>query len=50
MDWDELFSLITLGAVFPYLSAAATGWLSPTRRLPRRKSCGKHDTGADAPE
>ena len=42
MDWDELFSLITLGAVFPYLSAAATCWL-------RKSSCGRHDSGADAP-
>ena len=41
MDWDELLSLLTLGAVFPYVSAAATCWL--------RKSCREHGSGANAP-
>jgi DNA mismatch repair protein MutH len=30
MDWDELLSLITLGAVFPYVGAAAAHWFRKT--------------------
>lgn len=40
MDWDELLSLVTLGAVFPYVTAAAAKWLRTTA---------KHSSGANAP-
>ena len=41
MDLEELLSLITLGAVFPYISIAATDWL--------KRICGEHGSGANAP-
>jgi len=41
MDWDELLSLITLSAVFPYVSVAANDWFRRVR--------GEHDSGANAP-
>ena len=40
MDLNELLALMTLGAVAPYVTAAAACWL---------KHSGKHSTGADAP-
>ena len=40
MDWDELLSLMTLGAVFPYLTAAAANWIG-------KPSSNQH--GANAP-
>ncbi|MGE5467448.1 MAG: hypothetical protein ACM3Y9_08495 [Ignavibacteria bacterium] len=41
MDWDDALSLMTLGAVLPYVSAAAGWWL-------RRAGAG-HASGASAP-
>lgn len=41
MDWDELLTLITLGAVSPYVFAAAARWL--------KNPCREHDSGANAP-
>ena len=40
MDWNELLALLTLGAVAPYVTAAAACWI---------RSPGKPSTGADAP-
>lgn len=39
MDWDDLLSLLTLGAVLPYLADAAAGWL---------RGAGRHGGGPDA--
>lgn len=41
MDWDDVLSLITLGAVLPYVSVAAGRWV--------RKTCAAHASGANAP-
>lgn len=40
MDWDDLLTLLTLGAVAPYLTIAATDWV---------KRSDRHPPGADAP-
>lgn len=40
MDWDELLTLITLGAVFPYVTTAAADWM---------RKCGHTRSGANAP-
>ena len=40
MDWDEPLVLLTIGAVAPYVTVAATGWI---------KHLGKLNIGAHAP-
>jgi hypothetical protein len=41
MDWNELLTLMTLGAVAPYVTvAAAANWI---------RRAGKPSTGANAP-
>jgi hypothetical protein len=41
MDWNELLTLMTLGAVAPYVTVAAADWL--------KRSASKPTTGANAP-
>lgn len=40
MDWEDLLTLLTLGAVAPYLTIAAADWV---------KRSDRHPPGANAP-